>query len=152
MKINDIIYRYFEGSSSVEDDIILKDYFSDSNNISEDLMYLKPMFDYLSDEDTALRVLDEIKLEDAQKEKGLKGSSKFKRIVISVSSLAASLLVASVLLFGYLGKEGDGKNYAWVNGQKITNLDVVNKYAVESLRLVSSEDNILENQLDSFFE
>ena len=61
------------------------------------------------------------------------------------------LIVGIVLLFGDMGGNSD-YSYVWVNGEKITNLDIVYKYAEKSFESVVSNEDILEQQLFGFFE
>lgn len=151
MNIRSVIDRYFEGNSSIEDENILRDYFLDSDNIDEDLEYLKHLFVYLNDESEALQILNEIKNDDVYDTKHRVKSNKLRKAIVSISSIAAILIVGIVLLFGDMGGNSD-YSYVWVNGEKITNLDIVYKYAEKSFESVVSNEDILEQQLFGFFE
>ena len=151
MNIRSVIDRYFEGNSSIEDENILRDYFLDSDNIDEDLEYLKHLFVYLNDESEALHILNEIKIDEVSGTTHRVKSIKLRRVVLSISSMAAILVVGIILLFGDIGDSSD-YSYVWVNGEKITNPHIVYKYAEKSFESVVSNEDILEQQLLDFFE
>ena len=149
MNIHEVVQRYFEGTSSVEDERYLKAYFSDSENVAEEYKYLQPLFNYVSDEMEALQVLNEIKLQEAKDEN--KGGPKVRKMIISISAIAASVMIGMFLLLGEVKGSAD-KSYVWIDGKKVSNPEVVNRYFEASFENVKSDDNILEQQLGSFFE
>ncbi|NLX82134.1 MAG: hypothetical protein GXZ03_11320 [Proteiniphilum sp.] len=150
MNIKDVIDRYFVGDTSIEEERLLRDYFSDTDNIDEEIKYLQPMFNYLSDEAKALQVLSEVLAEEREDVKRVNDKSKVRKLVIIVSSFAASLLIGAFLLFGNMNNKS--KNYVWIDGERITNPEVVSEYAEASFSDVVSDNDILEQQLGSFFE
>lgn len=151
MNIRNVIDRYFEGTSSTEDENLLRDYFLDSDNIDEDLKYLKPLFVYFNDESEALQILNEIKIDNVYGTTHRVKSIKLRRAIVSISSIAAILIIGVILFFGDIGSSKD-YSYVWVNGEKITNPDIVYKYAEKSFESVVSNEDILEQQLLDFFE
>lgn len=150
MNIKDIINRYFDGDTSAAEEKFLRNYFSDSENIDDEFRYLQPFFGYLSDEAAGLQILNEIR--DYDKEKQPKKKLQLKKIATTVSSLAAALLIGVLLLTGYLNNNEGTKAYVWVDGKRISDPESVIKYFETSFYSVASDEDILEQQLNSFFE
>lgn len=148
MNIQEIVERYFEGVSSVEDEKMLREYFQNINNVAPEHRYLQPLFGYMSDEAEAMRVLDEIKRnESIAEDKRL----RIRKLITSISSVAASLVLSVFLLFGYINNRKPD-SYVWVDGKKISNPEVVSNYFEASFENVISYDNIMEQQLGAMFE
>lgn len=144
--ITKLIDKYFEGETSTQEENALRDYFSGKEIVPEH-QAIAPLFTYLKEESIAMSVLNEIRAEEEISEK--KRKSKTIRIQRwTMISAAASLLIGVFLLFShYQSQQTWAKNYVWVDGEKITDMEVVKSYALSSFDNVKSENNILEEQL-----
>lgn len=147
MKIDEIINRYFDGLSSTEDERLLREYLL-SSNVSAEHKYLQPIFEYMADETEAIAVLNEIRDEEAERREK---SRKVKRLIVSISSVAASLIVGMFLLVGHLNLQ-KSKSYVWVDGKKIYDPEVVTKYFENAVDNVTLDNNIIEEQLSAMFD
>lgn len=149
--ITKLIDKYFEGETSDKEEKILHDYFS-GKNIASEHQVIAPLFTYLKEESEAMSVLDEIREEEEISEK--KRKAKTIRIQRwTMISAAASLLIGVFLMFShYQSQQTWAKNYVWVDGEKITDMEVVKSYALSSFDNVKSENDILEEQLSFMSE
>ncbi len=143
--INTLVNKYFEGETSVEEEKILRQYFT-AENLPHNLQQLAPIFRYMDNEATALSVLQEIHRET--RDLSTK-SNRVHRIIAIITSVAASLLIGILLLKMPTQKN---QNYTWVNGKRITNSEAIRQYAQESFEKVQSEDDFIENQLSNMFQ
>lgn len=135
--IHDLLNKYFEGETTREEEETLQGYFK-QGNIAEDLQEIAPIFTFLADESAV---------------SATPPKSKRWRIIISITTaLAASLFIGIVLLHRHTQTNRFTENYAWINGERITNPELVRQYAQESFDKVKTEENILEKQLTFMFE
>ncbi len=149
MNIQEVVDRYFAGCSSVEDERFLKSYFANEKQVADEFKYLKPLFDYINDEAEALKIYDEVKAIGVADDKV--GSTKIRKTVFAISSIAASLVIGMFILFGNLKNNGD-KSYVWIDGKKTTKPETVTKYFENSIDNVALDINIIEEQLSAMFE
>lgn len=150
MNIKDVIDRYFAGDTSAAEEKFLINYFLDSDNIDDEFRYLQPLFGYLSEEAEGVRILSQIRDYDLRKPS--KKNPQLKKIVTAASALAAVLIIGVFLLTGYLNNNKDTKAYVWVDGKRISDPELVKKYFETSFYSMASSEDILEQQLNSFFE
>jgi hypothetical protein len=69
-----------------------------------------------------------------------------------VAAVAASLLIALVLLSPDKQTISQNRNYVWVDGKRMTDSITVRKYAELSLEKVQPENSIIEDQLSFVME
>ncbi|HBG80839.1 MAG: hypothetical protein VB075_03310 [Petrimonas sp.] len=135
--IYDLLNKYFEGKTTREEEKALQCYFN-QGNIAEDLQEIAPIFTFLADESAALATPPR---------------SKRLRVIMPITAaLAASLFIGIVLLHRHTQTNRFTENYAWVDGERITNPETVRQYAQESFDKVKTEENILDKQLTFMFE
>ncbi len=146
--IHELVNNYFEGRTTANEEKILRRFFA-QDNIPEDLRELAPIFAFLEDEAQALSVLDEIKREE-KKSTAPPKTKRLRVVMWTIAALAASFFIGIVLLYRPVNRFSG--NYAWVDGKRITNPEMVRQYAEKSFDRVKTEENILEEQLNFMFE
>lgn len=111
---------------------------------------MHPFSNFFDDEADSLAVLNEIRNENVEK-----ASHRNKtplRKLWTIAAVAACLLITVLLIIPNTRPSALVESYVWVDGKRITDLTIVQKYAESSFANVQSENNILEQQLDFMFE
>lgn len=139
--IDEIIERYFDGETSLEEEKLLRDYFR-RQNIDERHKVYAPMFNFFSEERC-----------DVSVEKKKRRTSLYTWIGIA----ASILLLIGVRTFYYAPLEnGNTKSMVYIDGEKITDITTINSEALNSIENISEiNDDIISSQidiLDSFTE
>ena len=151
MNIDNLLNKYFEGETTLEDEQTLRSYFNE-NNLPEHLKELAPMFIYIEDERVALEVLKGVSdaspaLTVIEKRKTIFSKSLYIRAV------AAACIIAVFFLFSPGKSNSNGSDsYAWINGKRITDKEEIKMFAEKSLENVSSNENIFMEQMSTIFE
>ncbi len=103
--INELLEKYFEGNTSQEEEMLLKEYFSKSD-IPARYQYLKQMFQYFNEEKTKgnpdFNINAEIKCTIENQWKN-ESRNKFNRIIKWSSSVAAIFILA-IGIYNYFNK------------------------------------------------
>lgn len=146
--IRHLLDKYFEGDSSAEEEKILRRYFT-QDNLPEDLKVYASIFRFLDDEAAALAVLNEIRSENNVP---ARRRPVFLRKLRTIAAVAASLLIAILLLTRPDRQSSLNESYVWVDGKQITDPATVRKYAEASFGKVQSESDIIEDQLRFILE
>ncbi|WP_321480749.1 hypothetical protein [uncultured Bacteroides sp.] len=129
MKIEDLISKYFEGATSIEEERKLRRYFA-KNHIPEDLQKYKPIFAYFE---------KEIKGNQVKKKYSMK-----QRITYTLSGIAAGLLIAISISGLYKQMDAKPDNYVIIDGKKYTDTHMVQAQAKAAFQNVSSsQDDVL---------
>ena len=166
MNIEELLERYFEGRTSVEEEAMLKRFFL-LGDIPENLMMYKPLFEYFEDEiknnkkgltSEMPEIYDEFKPVYSSKPAYIS-----KKFTLWLSGAAACAVLLTGLFFSERQQQkcpGEG-NYVMIDGQCYTDTKMIRSAALNTLREISvddgnfSEDNeeskhIIENQLKEF--
>lgn len=129
-KIENLLNRYLEGNTSLAEEKQLKDFFSENENVPENLQYGKLMFSAFKEEKT-LEYKKQLPLPKA------KNNKKF----LYISGIAASLIFALFLTFSNIDTDNEKIIYAYYNGKPITDKTLAEKYTKETLLLISQNLN-----------
>jgi hypothetical protein len=150
-----LLENYFEGRTSAEEEKIIRHYFA-HNSPDDDLKEYVSLFRYLKDESEAMAVLNDIRHEsEAFVPHENDVSVPLKKMTArywAVAAVAASLLIALVLLSPDKQTISQNRNYVWVDGKRMTDSITVRKYAELSLEKVQPENSIIEDQLSFVME
>ena len=121
--IKQLLDKYFEGNTSIQEEFKLKNFFSSEGDIPHDLLYAKALFTHLKNERELVC--------NKQLTKPVA-----RKIIYTVSGIAASLFLAMFLLFSYQ-KQDDKIIYAYINGKAITDKNIAERYTKQVLLAVS---------------
>ena len=146
--IQHLIDKYFDGESSAEEEKILRRYFT-QEDLPEELKVYAPLFRFLDDEATALAILNEIRSEEKRPARRRLLSLRNLR---TIAAVAATLLIAVLLLTRPDRKPALTGSYVWVDGKQITDPATVRKYAEASFGKIQPESDIIEDQLRFILE
>jgi hypothetical protein len=119
--INNLLDKYFRAETSIAEEQQLKNYFSSTGVLPEHMQY-KDLFDTFS-------------VESFQKMpvRNVKAKKKVSKPVLWWGSLSASGIAASLILgFWFLSVDASA-DYAYVNGHKVENRELVEELANEKL-------------------
>lgn len=134
MNIHQLIDKYFEGETSYREEEMLRTFFS-TENVPEDLLKYKPIFDYFS-------------LEKSISEAEAPKKRNTRRIVLYALSAVAScaLLVLSITHFMQTPDTYCGENYVIINGTCYTDIETIRLHAQDALKQISdTNDETSEN-------
>lgn len=138
-EIEELLNRYFEGETSLQEEQTLKEYFLNADNVPAEWNYAKVMFTGFSSNKEATNHTV------AVKKKGM----PLKRIAAAVAVVA--LLSVSVALFVPKEKE----IYCYVNGKPITDYELALKHAERAFSIMEEEISkstksleIIDNSID----
>lgn len=148
-EIHQLIDRYFEGETSREEELFLKRQFAEGN-VPEDVKHLMPLFVFLHDEAIATQVLSEVKQTEPVRPRRF--VLPLRTMMIAITSVAAAIALIVMVQGGWQTNRMASQNYAWVNGERITNSDKVWEYAQEAFAEVQTEPNVVDQQLSGFFD
>lgn len=146
--IQHLIDKYFDGESSAEEEKILRRYFT-QEDLPEELKVYASLFRFLDDEATALAILNEIRSEEKRPARRRLLSLRNLR---TIAAVAATLLIAVLLLTRPDRKPALTGSYVWVDGKQITDPATVQKYAEASFGKIQPESDIIEDQLRFILE
>ncbi len=138
--MDDLIEKYFEGETSLQEEKLIREYF-ENGNIQERHQAYAPMFGFLTQE---------------RKKVSVTARKKKKLPLFAWASIAASIvLLLSVRIF-LSSQQGTNVSVVYVNGVKISDSQTINKQALNSIQSVSHLDTETVNSqigiLDSFTE
>ena len=146
--IQHLIDKYFDGESSAEEEKILRRSFT-QEDLPEELKVYASLFHFLDDEATALAILNEIRSEE---KRPARRSLLSLRNLRTIAAVAATLLIAVLLLTRPDRKPALTVSYVWVDGKQITDPATVRKYAEASFGKIQPESDIIEDQLRFILE
>lgn len=142
--IDEILERYFEGETSLEEEQVLRDYFSQPN-INEEHKIYAPMFEFFIQE-------QESGIEEITENKGKK---RHLSVWISIAASIVLLVGAYFTLSSPLKGNGN-QSIVYIDGKKSTDINIINNEALLSIENISDmNEDILDAQidiLDSFTE
>lgn len=122
-EIEELLNRYFEGETSLQEEQTLKEYFLNADNVPAKWNYAKAMFTgFSSNKEATSHTV-------AVKKKGM----PLKRIAAAVAVVA--LLSVSVALFVPKEKE----IYCYVNGKPVTDYELALKHAERAFGIMEKE-------------
>lgn len=146
--IQHLIDKYFDGESSAEEEKVLRRYFT-QEDLPEELKAYASLFRFLDDEATALAILNEIRSEE---KRPVRRRLLSLRNLRTIAAVAATLLIAVLLLSRPDRKPALTGSYVWVDGKQITDPAIVRKYAEASFGKIQPESDIIEDQLRFILE
>ena len=97
IEVNALLNKYFEGNSSVKEEALLRDYFTQNKNIPPELMYAKAMFGCFKSE-------KDVHFDD-------KGRTSMRRPIIRILTAAASIAVILILGVTFLIQSTNNNNF-----------------------------------------
>lgn len=140
--IDNILEKYFEGETSLDEERLLKSYFQGQNIAPEHLIYA-PIFQHLSNEQS--EATEQLKPKER------------KRLPLWLSAAACAAILIGIFLVAIPQWNAGNASFVYVDGKKYKNIDEINTQALNSLMAIEEEtdDELLESQiniLDSFIE
>lgn len=130
-EITALLDKYLEGNTSLTEEKMLKDYFSQAQNIAPELLYAKDMFAHFEKELNIKYV----------KPTDTKGRILIMKNFIRLSSIAASIVILLGIAFLLTQKPSEEIIYAYINGKPITNKDMAMLQTKKALFLISDNLN-----------
>ena len=151
MDIDNLLNKYFEGDTSLEEERMLKAYFK-KEDLPEHLKKMAPIFTYIEDERVALEALQEINKVSPALTLTKKRNLKIGKSLYLSTVAAASIIVLFFLFSPGKSNSNESESYAWINGKRITDKEEIMMFAEKSLENVSSNENIFIEQMSTIFE
>jgi hypothetical protein len=130
-QIATLLDKYFEGNTSLAEEKMLHEYFSQTENIAPEFLYAKNMFSHFSNEKNIQYV----------KPKTSKVKPTRVKQLIRITSLAASIAILVGVLIFINRKPAEETVYAYINGTPITNKDIALLQTKKALFLISNNFN-----------
>ena len=169
--IKELLERYFEGLTSVEEEAMLRRFFA-CGDVPENLKMYKPLFAYFSDEISTLKVKNdttsrtskidrEIHLE--LENKPVQQSNK-KFVLWLIGAAASAAILVGVFFTNQQSKKCPTEgNYVIINGRCYTDEKTIRSATLNTFREISEDDSdftkeessggvkrIIDNQLNEF--
>jgi len=143
--IDELLNKYFEGETSLQEEEMLRDYFAQST-IDEKYKMYAPMFSFFSQE----------RNEQPTNVIPLKPKKKKLWLYASTAVAAVALLIVFVRLVTVPNDNDMSKSLVYINGKKIYDTETINTQALISIDNVSYIDEDAANTqisiLDSFID
>ncbi|MFV0419708.1 MAG: hypothetical protein ACK5KT_13385 [Dysgonomonas sp.] len=139
--IDELLEKYFEGETSIEEEKLLRNYFR-QENIDEQHKIYAPLFNFFSEE---------------RKEIAIEKKRKKTPLYTWIGIAASIALLIGVRAFFYAPIEnGNTTSIVYIDGKKITDINTINSEVLNSIENISNvNEDILNSQidiLDSFTE
>lgn len=132
--IDNILEKYFDGESSVEEEQSLIHYFQ-SESVSEEHVKYVPIFQHFAKE--------------KEVNKSVKRTETFKltRLYLAIASCAALLL--GIVMYMQLAPSNDMKSIVYVDGKRIHNKEIFKAEVLNTIISIEEKDAIaIESQID----
>lgn len=132
--INDILNRYFEGESSIEEEKLLCQYFRNDDVRTEHKAY-SAIFQYIEREKSVNNIVN---------------STNTKRIIPFLLGIVACAAILLGLFIINTLQEGNLKSVVYVDGKKINSIEILNTEALNSIMSIDEDidTDTLESQID----
>ena len=141
MNIDELLHKYFEGQSSLEEENMLIRYFS-QDDIAETHKPYAPMFRFLIEERQSL-------LSDSFEEER-KAKRKAKQLFFRVASIAACFI--AVIISGVIWARSfnfSNRSVVYVDGVRVLNKELIHDQALFSIsRIVYVDEETIDTQID----
>jgi len=131
-----LLDKYFDGESTLEEEMQIKCFFKDQSNLPDELKQTKAMFDFFQKESAHKLEQELIFIKNTHKSK----PDKTRKILYLITSVAASILLL-FSIFTYINKPNSPKVYAYVNGKPIMDEELAKQETEKALLLVSKNLN-----------
>lgn len=140
--IDNILNKYFEGETSLDEEKLLRQYFN-SNEVDEEHLMYAPIFQYFAEEKQETVTISKPKKKD-------------KLTLWTAIAACAAILLIVILTIRPISYFEDG-SYVYIDGKKYNDIEEVNIQALNALMIIEDEgdEDVLESQidiLDSFIE
>lgn len=139
--IEELLDRYFEGETSLEEEEQLRQYFR-QNHVEKEFKIYTPIFNLLDREREMLETVVPPK------------KSKKHTFIYLWAGVAASLLLVTIIRLGEQRTNSQSQSIVYVDGKQISDPNVINSQALLSIEnIYSMDDDIIDTQiavLDSF--
>lgn len=139
--IEELLDRYFEGETSLEEEEQLRQYFR-QNHVEKEFEIYTPIFNLLDKEREMLETVVPPK------------KSKKHTLIYLWAGVAASLLLVTIIRLGEQRTNSQSQSIVYVDGKQISDPNVINSQALLSIEnIYSMDDDIINTQiavLDSF--
>jgi len=139
--IDKLLEKYFEGETSLQEESVLRNYFR-ASDVEERHMIYAPMFNFFLEE---------------RKEVDIENKKRKIPLYVWLGVAASILLLICVKSFFYTPLDNDtGRTLVYIDGKKVTDEQVMNVAALNSIQNISEfDDDVINSQigiLDSFTE
>ena len=149
-----LIEKYFEGLTSLSEEMILKTFFQ-QDNIPEELKIYQPIFRFYSkaQQEWDASVPDKVITVDTAN----RNQIRFRRIQwISIAAAACLVLFVGLHFSSNTQNDVSTTSLAYIDGKKYTSPEIIKAEALKSLENLSEDnDEIISSQIDAlnaFFE
>ncbi len=155
--IKQLLKKYFEGSTSLEEEQALRDYFK-QESIDESLKSYQPLFEFFREEREMHTTLPVTKATESrnrnQRKMTLPEQPKKRFLPIFRTGIAAAasiilLLSVKALFFDRPKNQIVESSMVYIDGKKFTDLKTIQTQALQTLEDISeTNDEVIESQID----
>ena len=132
-EIRGLLEKYFEGTSSQEEEAKIRSFFRNSTYIPQNLQKEKAIFDYFEREKQVTADVGITSVTGGP----TAFSSKKRNLIYLFSGIAATLLLLAGLFLFQSPKPSEEKVYVVVNGEPVRNRELAIEQTKEALSMVS---------------
>lgn len=138
--IDKILEKYFEGKSTLEEELILRNYF-DQPEVEERHKIYAPIFQFFIEE--SAENTEQNRIESVGKRR------KFNMMPWISIAASIAIIVGLCMIFTLRIENSANKSIVYINGNKTTDINIINDEALNSIENVTDMDeSIVESQID----
>ena len=147
INIKQLLDKYFEGQTSLQEEQSLRNYFR-QKNIDESLLEFKPMFDFFNEERESAMIDEHETIIPEQSNRPKTIKIWFNRISIGIAASVVLLLGAKFMFFNQ-EKEIFSQSIVYVDEKKFTDMNTIQLQTLNAIEAIyESEDDVISSQID----
>lgn len=137
INIRQLLEKYFEGQTSLDEECLLRKYFM-QDDIPESLQIYKPMFAFFNEE----------RGEEELPKKNRSSVRMWLRIA-GMSAAASIVLFFSVRFFSHKDVDIHSESIVYIDGKKYTDIKTIRSQTLNTLEIFSStDDDVISSQIE----
>lgn len=162
--INNLIDKYFEGETTLDEEKKLKEYFSQQDSLIESkLLQYAPLFRYFEQEHKyeyeqkhQNEILELVVKPQPTDNTNITQKRNKRSVYIRYTAAAASLAILIAVGVKFSNLNNNNRSMAYIDGEKISNIETINNQAINALNNIEEVDEETMNSqiaiLDSFID
>lgn len=154
--ISNLIDKYFDGETTLDEEKKLREYFSQQDSmLHSELLQYAPLFRYFEHE-RENKALESIIHPQPTDNDGITQKRNKRSLYIRYTAAAASLAILIAVGFKFSSLNNTNRTMAYIDGKKISNIETINNQAINALNNIEEVDEETMNSqiaiLDSFID
>lgn len=154
--LNNLIDKYFEGETTLEEEKRLREYFSQQDfMIPPEFLQYAPLFRYFEDK-RENKILEPVIDNQLANNTDITQKRNKRSLYIRYTAVAASLALLIAVGFKVSNFNNNSRSMAYIDGKRVSNIETINNQAINALNNIEEVDEETMNSqiaiLDSFID